>query len=760
MPRKLLSPVCAVAAGLVTAVTPTWAETDADAQGLARITIVGSKENIDEIPGSAHTITEEELEQHGYFDIHRVLRQIPGINIAEEEGFGLFPNIGLRGTRLERNSRVTMMEDNVLIAPAPYAAPAAYYFPNVGRINTVEVRKGSAAIQSGPYTTGGAINFLSTPVPEDFAGKAELQFGRFGGRRAHAWVGGSNERFGAMVEGFHSSSDGFKKLDRVGDDVSPSPNTPVPDTGFEIDNFLGKLRFSSAAGSMPQELEIKLARDDKTANETYLGLTAADFQADPFRRYRGSQFDQINTEHSQAQVRHYIAPAAGFDVTTTAYYNEFSRNWYKLHNVQNEAGGGFVGTSAILADPEAFASAFDWITGQGGDLLGNVRANNREYYSQGIQTRLGMMFDTGAVDHELEVGVRYHEDEEDRLQWDDSFRMVDGSMVLVRPGQEQGMESGARSGVPGSATNRVTNAEAWALFVQDTIRIGGFTLTPGLRYEDISYTRKDFFEGDDPHRDEERRRLEGDTSVFLPGIGATWTIAPGWTALAGVHRGFAPTGPTSDEETSWNYEAGFRYRNGAMSGSAVGFFTRYDNFVGVCTEASGGGCEVGDEFEGGRVDVRGVELQGAWDIGQRANLNVGLPLTVAYTWTEGEFKSSFASGFAEWGEVTSGDELPQIPEHQLNIGFGVLWRELSAFLNANYTAKTRAVAGSGPITDDETIDGRWLFDIAADYRVHENVRLFGSVENLTDETYLAARRPAGVRPGMPRTGWLGVKFDF
>lgn len=760
MPGKFHLPATTVAVCLLFGGMPVRAEMDADIQWLGRIQITGSQERVDEIPGSAHTITPEELERHSFFDIHRVLRQIPGVNIHEEEGFGLFPNIGLRGTRLERNSRITVMEDGVLIAPAPYAAPAAYYFPNVGRMNTVEVRKGSAAIQSGPYTTGGAINFLSTPVPEEVAGKAEVMFGRFGGRRAHAWVGGSGERFGAMVEGLHSSSDGFKRLDRVGDDIRPSPNTPVPDTGFEIDNFLGKLRFRSAAGSLPQELEIKVARDDKTANETYLGLTAADYRESPFRRYRGSQLDQINTEHSQAQVRHYIAPTANLDMTTTAYYNEFSRNWYKLHNVQNEAGGGFVGISAIIADPDSHAPAYDWIVGDGGDLLGNVRANNREYYSRGVQTQLGLLFDTGAVSHELEIGLRYHEDEEDRLQWDDSFRMVNGAMVLVRPGQEQGMEGNAQSGVPGSATNRVTDAKAWALFVQDTIRIGDLTLTPGFRYEDINYTRKDFFEGGDPHRDEVRRRLEGDTAVFLPGLGATWKFAPGLTALAGIHRGFAPTGPTTDEETSWNYEAGIRYRAGPASASAVGFFTGYDNFVGVCTEASGGGCEVGDEFDGGRVDVHGLELHAAFDAGYAAGLNVGLPLTLAYTWTQGEFKSSFRSGFAEWGDVTRGDELPQIPEHQLNAGLGVLWREVAAYLNANYTAKTRAVAGSGPIPEQEQVDARWLFDLAAEYRVHTNVRLFGSVENLTDETYRVAWSPAGTRPGMPRTGWLGVKFDF
>lgn len=725
---------------------------------LDRISITGSAEDIEEIPGSAHSVGRTELDRHSYQDIHRILRTVPGVNLHEEEGFGLFPHIGLRGTRLERSSRVTLMEDGVLIAPAPYAAPSAYYFPQTARMSRVEIRKGSAAIEYGPYTTGGAVNLMSTPVPGKFSGKADLLFGEHDSRRAHAWLGGSDEQWGWLVEGFSAASDGFKRLDPAGD--TGGPNAPVPDTGFEADNFVGKLRWTSNGSGPYQAFELKIARDERTANETYLGLAADDFAADPFRRYRGSQLDQINTEHDQIQLTHFIMPTANVDITTTIYNNEFARNWYKLHAVQNEAGGGFSGISAILGDPASHAGAFDWIRGDEADgLLGNVRANNREYYSRGIDSRLAWTFATGDVDHDLHVGLRYHEDEEDRLQWQDSFRMENGTMVLVRPGDEIGSEGNAETGVPGSTTNRVTQAEATALSVQDTIRFGNFTLTPGFRFEDISLTRRDFQDGDDPDRSVVTSQKANSVSAFLPGMGAIYRLDGGWTLLAGAHRGFAPTG-FSTEEKSWNYEAGARYRQGGLQAAVIGFHTRYDNLVGVCTAASGGGCEIGEEFDGGRVDVSGLEAELSYDFGRANNWAVDVPVSVAYTLTDSEFKSSFESGFGEWGEVERGDELPQIPPQQINFSVGFIWDMLALRINANHVAETRAVAGSGSIAQDNRIESRTLVDIAAEYRVHDHASVFASLENATDQEYLAARRPAGLRPGKPRTGWVGVKFDF
>ena len=156
-----------------------------------RIMVVGDPERVDEIPGSAHIIGPMELkrQKQGLDDVHRMLRQIPGVNIQEEEGYGLRPNIGMRGTGVDRSSKITLMEDGVLIAPAPYAAPSAYYFPTSGRMRSLEVRKGSSQIKYGPRTNGGVLNLVSSEIPQALSLDGKLGFGSDSAGQGHLNLG-------------------------------------------------------------------------------------------------------------------------------------------------------------------------------------------------------------------------------------------------------------------------------------------------------------------------------------------------------------------------------------------------------------------------------------------------------------------------------------------------------------------------------------------------------------------------------------------
>jgi Fe(3+) dicitrate transport protein len=728
--------VLAAAVGMALAQSAAAADSasGSDVKLLGQMTIVGSAEEQAQIAGSARYIDQQELERHDYTDIHRILREVPGVNIQEEEGYGLRPNIGMRGTGVDRSQRITLMEDGVLAAPAPYAAPAAYYFPSAGRMEAVEVRKGSSAIQFGPNTTGGALNLLSTSIPDQPAGRIEFGVGDDSLRRIHAHAGGSGERAGWLLETFQYAADGFKRLDSGGE------------TGFDTKDYLAKLRLNSAPGaSVHNELEIKLGAYDELSDETYLGLTNADFEADPYRRYAGSQRDQMDVEQRQYVVHHVAQLSPAVDVTTTLYRQNVARNWYKLDRV------GGKGISSILADPTANAAELAVIKGgNSADDALSVKANNREYYSQGVQSMLGWSLNGGTVAHAIEAGLRYHADEEDRFQHVDGYRMDNGTMVQTS------------AGAPGSDSNRISSARAWAAFVQDTITFGAWSLQPGVRYESIATEREDYGRSDPARSGSALRITEHSVDVWIPGFGLVHRVNPALGLFAGVHRGFTPPAPGSevDPEESVNVEAGLRYESGALRGEAIAFFNDYSNLLGTCTASSGGGCAIGDQFQAGEVEVKGLEAALAYDFGSARGLGLAVPLRLGYTYTDAQFGNAFVSSFGEWGTVAPGDELPYLPRHQLFAGIGVEHPSWRVDLAVKHVGEMRTVAGQGDIADNERVDSHMVVDFAADYALAGDARAYLTIDNLLDETYMVARRPAGARPGKPRTVMVGMKVDF
>jgi len=700
-----------------------------------RVTIVGAPVWMNRIPGAASYITAEQLQKQSYTDINRVLRSISGINIQEEDGYGLRPNIGLRGAGVERSSKVNLMEDGVLIAPAPYSAPAAYYFPMVNRMNTVEVRKGSAQIKYGPNTTGGAINMISTPIPSDFSGNAEMSIGENNSNNLYANIGDSYQNFGYMIEGMQIGTDGFKQLDG-GDN-----------TGFDIRNFVGKFMLrTSPEASYYQRADFKVGYYDEVSNETYLGLTRADFQESPFRRYAASQADRMDAEHVQLMARHFIQFSERLDLTTTLYRNNFTRDWYKLQTINGSS------PAAVLRNPDQNQADLDILRGaNSADDALFVRSNNREYYSQGIETALSITADIGQIQNEIQIGVRLHQDEEDRFQFEDGYRMDDGNMIPTS------------QGTPGTQANRVGSATALSVYLQDKITFNRFTFTPGVRYENIQFENRNYG-SDDLERTGSNLAVNDYTiDVFVPGIGVTYDLLDNLTLISGVHKGFSPPSPGSSADTrseeSVNYELGFRYADERYNLELIGFYNDYSNLLGSDL-AAGGGTGTTAQFNAGQVEVFGLEATAGTNLIRTNDSAFSIPLNVNYTYTSATFKNSFDSDFGPWGSVTSGDALPFIPSHQFNASAGVDYRAYSLNLNTSSTSQMRTVAGQGSIPSDERTDSYFIVDLNTSFQATQNINVFVNVRNLLDETYIVSDRPHGVRPGLPRTFMGGLKMTF
>jgi Fe(3+) dicitrate transport protein len=716
-------------------------------QRLEALTVVGTRES--RTAGSAHVLRPRDLERMDYDNPESVAKHVPGVYARGEDGIGLRPNIGIRGTNPERSKKVTLMEDGILFAPAPYAAPAAYFFPLITRMELVRVIKGPGAVSFGPQTVGGAIDLVTRGIPGDETGAIDIAGGQYGYGKVHGYYGASTARSGYVLEGAHLRSTGFKELDGGGD------------TGFEKNEWMWKGRYLlSTDPDALQNLGLKLGYADEDSRESYLGLTDADLVANPNRRYRASGLDRMQWHRTQIAATYHARLRQAFTLDAAVYRNQFSRVWRKVNRMGNQTvtpdGRPTPGTTLplveVLASPSSplrNAVAYSVLTGAE-DSSGEldtifIGPNQRQFVSQGVQAVGAWQGKTGPISHRVEAGLRFHYDRIDRLHTEDGFQMIGGN--LVRDDNPTITTANGRAWVHALALH-ATVASSW----------GPLTLTPGLRVESIDSWVRDRLAG---------LEIRGATQqVVIPGIGVHAALTPSLGLLAGVYRGFSPAVPgqpgTVKPELSVNYEAGIRFTPRRLRLEAIGFFNDYQNLTSIC--AAAGGCpatQVDMQSEAGRAHIYGAELFG------RADALVGrdfvIPLMVSYTYTRTEFLESFTSFDPTWGLVNAGDELPFVPRHQGSAVAAFETPRGSLAVAGAYVSSMRERAGPAgqPATPTEPLtDASFLLDVTARIWVTAAGHVYLSVRNVLDAHDIAARLPFGARPVAPRWIQVGTKWTF
>lgn len=681
------------------------------------------------VPGSATVIDEVELERFDHIDLGQVLAAHPGVYMREEDGYGLRPNIGIRGAAAERSQKITLLEDGAPIAPAPYSAPAAYYMPNVSRLQAVEVLKGPAAIAHGPHTVGGAINFVTRAVPSERLAELDASVGSNGFHKLAATFGAgkasaAGER-GLLIEALRYGSDGFKNLDGGGD------------TGFARNDLSAKLHWAPA-GARRQRLTLRVGMAEEDANETYLGLADADFRKDPRRRYAASQRDAFRSRHVGGLLSYGIDVGADGRIDAKAYWNDFERQWNKLD--------GFIAGRAlqtVLARPERYRQANLLLAGAVDSIATatqtlDVTDSDRAYLSRGLQLTATATLGDGALSHFWTVGVRAHRDEVARDHQPRGYLMQSGRMAFDGIARRPKLRNRADS-------------RAVAVHVSDEIAWRDFKLTIGARFEDIDGRFENRRDGE-PEKTSAQR-------VLAPGVGLHWQASERIGLLAGVHRGFSPAGPGSqaDAERSLNVEYGLRYRATWFDAELLGFFSDYGNLLGRC-RVSDAGCEAGDEFNAGRVEVSGAELAASarHELGGGARVSAQL----AYTYTDSAFRSGFLSGFSQWGLVEEGDELPYLPPHHAHLRLGLTKGPWDLFAAVKARTPMREEPGSGPVRDGLHADRLTTLDLTATWRIGMATLAQVVIGNVTNEAAIVSHRPYGARPNRPRWLTLRLRHSF
>ena len=696
------------------------------------VTIIGSAEDQRKLAGSGQIISNEDLLKAMDTDIQKILTAVPGVYMRTEEGYGLRPNISIRGTAIERSAKVAVMEDGVLVAPSPYTSSSAYYFPTTGRIHSVEVLKGPAAVSQGPQTIGGAINLISTPIPNTTSGKFVQELGENGMMRTHAYFGGTSGNFGALVEVHEHESDGFDSIANVGGD-----------TGFDKSDFVFKARYESGAHS----LTLKMVDLDEISNQSYVGLSQASFNANPRVRYGATAYDKMMNDGEQTSLT-YVGDFKKFNVQFTSWQNDYHRDWFKVSDFNNDKEHGEQDDiNELISDANnGSANAQAILDGQLPVEI-EYKHNNRYYTNEGyqftIKTSLGI--------HDLTLGYRDMEDSESRVQAHEyADQAADGSLSPLY-------------GYIGlnNSNNRLRESSATSYYLQDTMDFGRLDVTVGYRSEDYDQRHRRWSDRAGPNLTMVRTGEADNRDTFATNdhttssIGATYDLSDNVTLVAGFHEGMTPMFGADPEEAE-NTELGMRYSKGTTDIELFYFSSEYSNLAAECTLVSGAACNADESaiFSGGAADVEGIEFSGSWIL---EGDGVSYPIALAYTSTDATFNNSSESDY--FGVVAAGDDLPYIPSSSMSLVAGfVTDNGLSGNMRLIDVGSSCSIAACGTYNK---IHAHTIIDLNLRKALTDSMDIYAIIENVSDDADIISRAPSeGARSQKPRTLKVGFSYKF
>ena len=695
------------------------------------VTIIGTKDDVKDLAGSGAVISNDDLQKTMDTDIQKILTAVPAVYMRTEEGYGLRPNISIRGTAIERSGKVTIMEDGVLVAPSPYTSSAAYYFPTTGRIHSVEVLKGPAVVSQGPQTIGGAINLISTPIPEVNSGKFVQEIGENAMARTHAYYGASQGNFGALVEVHEHSSDGFDSIANVGGD-----------TGFDKSDLMIKARYSSGNHTVT----FKRVDLEEDSNQSYVGLSQASFMANPRMRYGATAYDKMMNDGEQTSLT-YVGDFDNFDVVFTSWQNDYHRDWFKVSDFNNDKEHGEQDDiNELISDANnGSANAQAILDGQLPVEI-EYKHNNRYYTNEGYQftvsTEIGV--------HALTVGYRDMEDSESRIQAHEyADQAADGSLSALY----------GYVGLSGS-NNRLRESSATSYYLEDTMDFGKLALTVGFRSEEYDQRHRRWGEGAGPNLTAVRITSVRDTFAEndhnTSSFGATYELSETTTLVAGFHEGMTPMFGADPEEAD-NMELGVRYSEGTTNIEAFYFASDYSRLAAECTLVSGASCDADESavFSGGEAEVSGLEFSGSWML--QGDNGVVYPISVNYTSTDATFKNSSSSDY--FGTVAAGDDLPYIPDSQSSIVVGFINDNgLSGNARLVNVGSSCSLAACGTYNE---IEAHSYLDLNLRKALNDFMSIYLILENTLDSEDLISRAPSeGARSQKPRTMKVGFSYDF
>ena len=520
--------------------------------------------------GARTVVDKQQIEESGATTVRDVLRQIPGVQVQDSAGTGgsdVSLNVGIRGLTSRLSPRSLIMLDGVPMSYAPYGQPQLSIAPMVlGNIDQVDVVRGAGSVRYGPQNVGGIINFVTRAIPEDFAATASV------GTDLYSHSGHVKTTPSVFIGGTNDQGLGGAIL-----------YSGIHGQGFRksnddshIDDIIlkGSYRFSA------EDQLFATLHHYEGKGRMPGGLTTAQYSEDPFQSDR--DYDDFTGRRTDGSVK-FVHNDGLNNFELLGYYVDT----YRSSNVEQNGADKNAGKRRMTTAP-------------------------RNYHYFGIEPRYSRAFDTGPVAQEISVGYRYL--------------------------KERSSETAARTAYygPGAdpfAQDMVTyqtskgGTTAQALYIDDRIDYGNWTITPGVRYEHIETYNEVTDFGEKPGR----KRPSITSNEVLPTLSIMYRLRDDWTVFANAGRSFGPqqyshlasTTEGLHPETANTYEIGTHFDGEALSGELTLFNIDFDKELQLTRDGVG----IGQWTDLGATRHRGVESAIRYDLSDLSESLRGLSVS-------------------------------------------------------------------------------------------------------------------------------------
>lgn len=480
--------------------------------------------------------------------------------------------------------------------------------------------------------------------------------------------------------------------------------------GFEMKDVV--LKGGMAIGRN-QWVSAKFSHYDNEINTSYVGLRPNEYRNDPDKN--PAQNDYFLTRRNSFDINHELDINQDVKLKTLVYWSHLTRDYWR----REVAGRTINGTTFQPCN----------------NTVNCMVGRNRAFTMMGVDSRLFVNYNGFGFKNEAEIGIRLHQDHM-------SNKTVSSRTdPNARSGTLTGDETQKAKGVAFYGQNRFVFTDAVAA-------------TLGLRIESYDQSRKNELNG-----------VSGKSSntEVMPGIGATWQIAPEAQLFAGAYKAFSPAMVATaisgagvdlqlDAERSKNLEVGVRGAVARVSYELTAFQMDFSNQIVPQSESGGVGATV---TNAGRTMNRGLEAGLGWDIGS----GWSLAANATYLPTARYNSTKIVGGIDR-----NGNRLPYAPKLTSNLALNYKTGGLKAGLSVNHVSSQYVDPEN---TKPENADGRrgeipayTTVNLNAHYALDKQLSVFGTVRNLLDKKYIASRNPDGIFPGAERNVELGLSYKF